>query len=139
MKLKKVVIIVLTVVLSSLTIANLASAGILNRSLEKEAKYLTNKNGLKYGSARDAISVETEPDLISAVGVDGVEGYVYAKDLREEMPKTPAEAVAKTEAIKEKLAKAKPNEAIVIRTIPLYDVDGTTIIGSFEIKNTAKK
>ena len=53
------------------------------------------------------------------------------------MPKTPAEAVAMTKAIEEKVSKAKPNERVVIRTVPLYAVDGKTIIGKFEITSSA--
>ena len=61
------IILVFTVVLTLLTIVNVASAGILNRSLEVPPQYPINENGLTYGSGADAISEETEPDLISAV------------------------------------------------------------------------
>ena len=58
-----------------------------------------------------------EPDLISAIGIDGTVGYVKKEDLNGPQPKTPEEAV--------KLNEAKPRE------IPMYDVDGENIIGKF--------
>lgn len=95
-----------------------------------------NSKGLTYGSALNATSREEEPDLIAAIGVDGTEGYVYASDLEEKMPSSPAEAVAITKAIKEKKAKSKNNKPVVIRSIPLYSSDGKTIIGTFDITST---
>lgn len=41
--------------------------------------YPKNKNGQTYGSAADATSYETGPDLISATGVDGTTGYLLKK------------------------------------------------------------
>jgi hypothetical protein len=38
--------------------------------------------------------LETEPELISAIGVDGTEGYVLKRDLDVELPKSPEEAIA---------------------------------------------
>jgi hypothetical protein len=64
----------------------------------------------------------TRPDLISAVGVDGTHGYVLKKDLDGEQPKTLEEALA--------IQKNRPASG---RDIPLYDVDGKTIIGVFHI------
>jgi hypothetical protein len=50
--------------------------------------------GGPYGSATDATSSETEPELISAIGVDGTKGYVLKKDIGGEQPKSPEEAIA---------------------------------------------
>ncbi|WP_052475958.1 sigma-E factor regulatory protein RseB domain-containing protein [Cohnella kolymensis] len=82
----------------------------------------TNENGQTYGSASDATSPETEPDLIKAHGVDGTEGYVLKTDLDGEMPRNPQEALAQQES--------RPAGG---RDIPLYDVDGETVIGVFHI------
>lgn len=60
----------------------------------KNMNYPKNKNGQTYGSTADAASPETEPDLISAIGVDGTAGYVLKKDLDGEQPKSPEEAIA---------------------------------------------
>ena len=92
---------------------------------------MINESGLTYGTASNAISVETEPDLISAIGLDGTEGYVYSIDLHGEMPKTPEEAVAMMKAREELLAKS--NEPIVIRTIPLYEKMGRLLSVNLEL------
>jgi len=81
-----------------------------------------NKSGQTYGSNAFVNSPDQEPDLISAVGEDGVEGYLRKVDINEEMPKTPQEAVARNK-------KHKPDDVI---EIPLYAVDGKTIIGVFK-------
>ena len=78
--------------------------------------YPTNENGQTYGpNMGDPIFLD--PDLMSAVGIEGTIGYVKEEDLNGPQPKTPEEAV--------KLNEAKPRE------IPLYDVDGETVIGKF--------
>ncbi|OPX87647.1 hypothetical protein [Pelotomaculum sp. PtaB.Bin117] len=79
-----------------------------------------NQYGQTYGSLMNATSPETEPDLVAAVGVGGIEGYVKRTDLEQPLPKTPQEAIALS-----KQNLAHPNE------IPLYDVDGKTVIGKF--------
>ncbi len=80
-----------------------------------------NQNGQTYGSKADATSLDTEPDLISAVGIGGISGYVKRTDLDQSLPKTPEEAVALT----------KYNLAHSTREIPLYAIDGKTVIGKF--------
>ncbi|MDQ0111961.1 hypothetical protein [Paenibacillus harenae] len=86
----------------------------------KNMNYPKNKNGQTYGSSADA--TETEPELISAIGVDGTAGYVLKKDLDGEQPKTPEEALA--------IQNSRPPGGY---DIPLYDVDGKTVIGVFHI------
>ena len=87
-------------------------------SILKEG-YPTNENGQTYGpNMGDLILSELgESDLILAEGENGTIGYVKQEDLHGPQPKTPEEAV--------KLNEAKPRE------IPLYDVDGETVIGKF--------
>ncbi|WP_332633058.1 peptidase M56 BlaR1 [Halalkalibacter flavus] len=90
-----------------------------DNSKHKDAiAYPQNEKGQTYGSALDTPSYEDEPDLIKAYGVDGTIGYVKKEDLDGPEPKTPEEAVRLSN-------EAKPRE------IPLYDVDGETIIGKF--------
>ncbi|MFE5318386.1 hypothetical protein ACFQ88_06735 [Paenibacillus sp. NPDC056579] len=84
--------------------------------------YPKNKNGQTYGSATDATSPETEPELISAIGVDRTQGYVLKKDLDGEQPKSPEEAIA-----------IQNSRSPGGRDIPLYDVDGETVIGVFHV------
>lgn len=66
----------------------------MNQITTKAPNYPKNENGQTYGSAADATSPKTEPDLIRAVGVDETVGYVLKKDLDGELPKTPEEALA---------------------------------------------
>ncbi|OPX87832.1 MAG: hypothetical protein A4E53_02330 [Pelotomaculum sp. PtaB.Bin104] len=88
-----------------------------------------NASGQTYGSGMDA-TLDTMPDLISACGIDNTFGYVRRSDLFEELPKNPEEAVAI------QLKRDREREAgIVVSQIPLYDVDGKTIIGVFNIDN----
>jgi hypothetical protein len=98
------------------------SYGYHNLSAVQFPEFPKNENGQTYGSASDATSPYTEPDLIEAYGVDGNIGYVMKKDLDGEMPRTPEEALA------------NQRNAPAIRTIPLYDVDGKTVIGEFRLK-----
>ncbi|TDF95184.1 hypothetical protein [Paenibacillus piri] len=88
----------------------------------KIMNYPKNKNGQTYGSAADAASPETEPELISAIGVDGTSGYVLKKDLDGEQPKSPEEAIA-----------IQNSRSPGGRDIPLYNVDGEAIIGVFHV------
>ncbi|KYP82070.1 hypothetical protein [Ferroacidibacillus organovorans] len=84
-----------------------------------------NQNGQTYGSDMYSTSLATEPDLILTQGVDAnghpIIGYVLKQDEFLPMPKTPAEAVA---------MDRKPGS---VRKIPLYAVNGKTVIGTFSI------
>jgi len=73
---------------------------------------------------------------MAAIGDDGVAGYIYTDDLKSENPKTPAEAVARQEMYEALIANWDGQEAIVVRTIPLYESDGRTVIGDYNISFT---
>jgi hypothetical protein len=88
----------------------------------KNMNYPKNKYGQTYGSSSDATSPETEPELISAIGVDGTKGYVLKRDIDGEQPKSPEEAIA-----------IQNSRSPGGREIPLYDVDGETVIGVFHV------
>ncbi|MEC0125914.1 hypothetical protein [Paenibacillus pabuli] len=88
----------------------------------KKTNFPKNRNGQTYGSAGEATSPETEPELIEATGVDGTEGYVLRKDLDGEQPSTPEEAIAQ-----------QNSRAADGRDIPLYDLDGENVIGVFHV------
>ena len=83
-------------------------------------EYDVNENGETYGSAISANTIGVEPDLIAAVGTNGVNGYVKAEELTPEVA-----------TIEEALALMGENGSV--RTISLYDVDGTTILDQFDI------
>jgi|GEM_PF-4561749 hypothetical protein len=89
-----------TAVASGILIGILSFSGAMantyeNPNLGPAPVYPTNENGETYGSSAHANSLETEPDLIAAVGIDGTKGYLRKTDLYMEMPKTPEEALAK--------------------------------------------
>lgn len=73
-----------------------------------------NENGQTYGQNKyDGFT----PDLISAIGVDGVRGYVYDSDL-----------------ISVGMKKSLDDVVTDIPTsIPLYASDGVTVIGEFPV------
>lgn len=108
----------------STTIANTD----LDNSSSQDLGFPKNENGVTYGSALEATSLDTEPDLILAYGVDGTLGYVRSIDLNDDIPKTPEEAIV----IQKQNMDAGP-----VRQIPLYDVDGKTVIGKFNITNVS--
>lgn len=87
--------------------------------LDPNIGYSVNANNETYGSGLLADTLGIEPDLIAAVGRDGIEGYVRSEDLSP-TPSNPEEAVFMAE-----LAKTD-------RTIPLYSLDGE-VIGEFFI------
>jgi hypothetical protein len=114
-------VLILGMVIGNFFFSNSLADNIDENSKYKiEIAYPQNEKGQTYGSAADATSFENEPDLISAYGIDGTLGYVKKEDLHEPPPKTPEEAVRLTKQSRSK-------------EIPLYDVDGETIIGKFLI------
>ena len=117
---KKNIISVFLLVVIFLTVATTAYATIANRGQETANEFPVNQNGQTYGSATNAVSVETEPDLIAAIGIDGTKGYVLATDLRIGMPHSRQEAIELLESDGDKSHK-----------ISLYDIDGKTVIGEF--------
>lgn len=94
----------------------------LIKASEDVPNYPVNERGQTYGNGPYPAGPDQEPDLIAAVGVDGTMGYVLKKDLDGEQPKTPEEALA--------IQKSLPQGGY---DIPLYDVDGKTVIGIFHI------
>lgn len=102
----------------------------------RTSTYQINEAGQTYGSELLATTYEDRPDLISAIGTNGAEGFIYASDLDAGNPQNPAEALAQQELYNEMIANYNGDGPIVVRTIPLYDVDGKTVIGEFDISFT---
>ena len=104
-------------------------------SANKATEYQTNENGVTYGYYNPMISPEKQanPQMIGAIGIDGVEGYVYESDLNGDQPKTPEEAVKYMENLESQISRAKENGQEYLRYIPLYAEDGITVIGEFGI------
>ncbi|MEY9975815.1 hypothetical protein [Lysinibacillus sp. RC79] len=82
--------------------------------------YKINENGLTYGSDYYAESLENSPDLIRAIGINGVEGYVYSNDINIEL-----------QTLEEVLNYINSGQPGYI--VPVYTEDGTTVVDSFEI------
>ena len=73
-----------------------------------------NSRGLSYGSSADGDS-----NLVRVLGKTGKTGFVYKTDLNRSDPTSPADAGAQEEAERAGW------------TIPVYDVEGATVIDSF--------
>jgi len=99
--------------------------------------YAVNTAGQTYGSAFFARTHEERPDLISAVGSHGTVGYIYSSDLDAGEPTTPSEAFAQQTRIEELIKEYDGEEIIVFRTIPLYAVDGITVLDEYNISFTS--
>ncbi len=125
MKLSKNTIINFIIVVLLLFCTNEALAiKPLIQSPSSKYVYPVNKNGQTYGADIYEDKSGYEPDLIAAIGRNGIHGYVYSSDLNGDNPRTPEEAI-----------QQKNNSKI----IPLYDKDGTTVIGEFKIEATNKE
>ena len=83
--------------------------------------YGLNKNNEVYGSELFLLELDITPDLIQAEGDNGEVGYVKYEDLNEDIPSDPEEAIEYQNSLPES------------RVIPIYDVDGETVIDTFTI------
>jgi hypothetical protein len=90
--------------------------------------YPTNAAGQTYGTDALADREEDFPDLIAAYATNGKVGYVRNDDLIEVPPASPAEAVARQKWLDARFA---PGD--VVRVIPVFAKDGSTVVGEFEI------
>ena len=93
--------------------------------------YPINANNETYGSLADAISEDTEPDLVLVQLADGTLGYVRNADLTGEVPNNPEEAVAMQIEKENRIQKAKGLKTG--KTINVYDVNGESILEDFFI------
>lgn len=91
-----------------------------SRNISKES-FEVNEMGLTYGSDMYSTSIEDSPDLISAIGVNGIEGYIYAKDLNPKL-NTLAEVLDYIDS------------GVQDYTVLVYDEDGITVVDTFEVK-----
>jgi len=77
-----------------------------------------NADGLTYGVAND----HGTPDLIAVFATNGKTGYVYAKSLDEPSPANPSQALQ------------WQNSPLVTVRLPVYEPDGKTLIGEFDMQ-----
>ena len=93
---------------------------------EATTNWPTNARGQTYGSAALATCPEDEPDLILVLATNGKVGYVSrveAQAVDGSSIKTPEEALA-----------WQATEGQKAHALPVYDVDGTTVVGEFVIE-----
>ncbi|CAM3298999.1 peptidase [Paenibacillus taichungensis] len=90
------------------------------QEVQNRTEYNVNANGETFGSGLSAETIGVDPDLIEAYGTNGLKGFVKSSDL-EPTISTPEEALA-----------INPENGAV-KSIPLYEVDGVTIIGQFDL------
>ena len=91
-----------------------------NPPLPAKSVYPTNAAGQTYGTQKPFVE---EPDLVAAMATNGKVGYLRRTDMDppDQMPKTPEEAEAINEA------------GLRGYTIPVYESDGVTQIGVFQV------
>lgn len=117
--------LVIGVLCGTLVSAHYSDSGAALAAELTPAQWPQNPGGLTYGSALNATCPEEEPDLIQAVATNGRSGYVLRTNLEEaaganlETPET---------ALNEQARRAGQSVAI-----PVYDLDGITVIGVFEV------
>jgi len=90
--------------------------------------YAVNTNGDTYGSAADSDAPGNEPDLIRAVATNGKEGYVKKTELEEADGTAASRGFTSPE---DALRWQEANRGD--RYVPVYEVDGETVIGEFLI------
>ena len=95
-------------------------------TLESDGSYPTTASGETYGSELLANQVGEIPDLISAIGVNGIEGYVRANELYPE--------INTREEAREHMEWMLQNTA-GYREIPVYDLNGS-IVDQFHVTTT---
>ena len=78
----------------------------------------TNARGQTYGSIAGIVNPADDPTLVSVQDTKGQDGYVYASQFNGPIPHTLQQALA---------------QKITPRTIPVYAVNGTTVIGKFVV------
>lgn len=93
------------------------------RAPHADVGYQINKNDQTYGTAPDSVYPEDYPDLISVIGDNGIQGYIYKEDFFGDIAMSPEEA--------EKIAEAQHNGTYEPRTVNVYASDGKTVIDTF--------
>lgn len=97
-----------------------------NEVISEPAEYNLNANGKTYGSASMASNESELPDLIGVVGENGTNGYIMKSDFILEQPASPDE-------VPEYMEKKRKIEKQGGYKVPVYDVDGVTVIDEFTI------
>ncbi|GIP37022.1 hypothetical protein J31TS4_03020 [Paenibacillus sp. J31TS4] len=121
---KTIVIALLLSVIAGIGVSTAVDSNTRTISDKEVVNYPVNEQGQTYGQGPYPPGPSKEPDLIKAVGENGVVGYVKSSDLDPKV-NSPEEAVA--------YQKSKEGQGGI--TIPLYEADGKTVIGTFKVGN----
>lgn len=89
-----------------------------------------NERGQTFGSAYDITDDSELPDLVLAIGTNGRTGYINSTDIST----TPKERV-QVRALPERTdARGQRVRATPSKSVPVYESNGTTVIGRFQIR-----
>lgn len=110
-------------VIGSFVVGVAAREKAIYTALDENGEYPRTASGKTYGSRLLSRYVGYEPELISAVGLDGTRGYIKRADWEPEI-NTPEEALAYTEKM------AQIPEGYL--DVPLYDLE-ENVIGTFRV------
>ncbi len=82
----------------------------------------TNERGQTYGTPQETAAGYHEPDLMRVIATNGKTGYALSAELAGPQPSTPEEAL-----------EWQAERGSESRTIPVYESDGVTQIGVFDV------
>lgn len=116
---KKARNLILAIVLASIAGVGVATVANASPSGESQPTFEINASGQTYGPGTG----DADPDLILAQGTNGQVGYVLRTDLVGPEMRSPDDVARWLEQFPQDRA----------RSIPLYESDGKTVIGSFTI------
>jgi hypothetical protein len=88
-----------------------------------------NSRGETFGSAESITDDADLPDLILSIGTNGQTGYIKSSDIPA-TPATKAQAASLPESTDSSGQRVRTTSA---KTVPLYESDGTTVVGQFRI------
>jgi hypothetical protein len=103
----------------------------------KTTKLPVNQNGQTYGEPNlDDPYNPIIPDLALAIGIDGTKGYISTKEHDDYImprPQNQKEIAIYMEKLTQMVAEARVQNSKYLYYIPLYEADGTTIIGKYGV------
>ena len=117
-------LMIISVAVCIILIGGMAIAVTKTTILNANEIFATNESGLTYGRLDIAREKNIKLDLYAALGINGLEGYIYATDLEDPIPSSPKEAI-----------EIQKNRKQGDKEIPVYAVDGYTVIDTFIISS----
>lgn len=99
----------------------------MNIAVPHKTDFEVNENGETYGNMLGVFYVEDEPDLMAAIGDNGIEGYVRRTELEGEPPASPEEAI--------KMQEEREKNGNPPKVVNVYEADGVTVIDTLTSVN----